>query len=93
MNNNEAGPSTAEPPSTDVNVPGEAATTTDDDAPLATRNQPAHFYKTALLLSLDDLIRTLDLVVWAELALVYFMEYVHVEGVLCKCNRSTANCK
>jgi hypothetical protein len=78
MNNNEAGPSIAEPSPADAAAHGdEPSTTIDHDGTSSTGNPPSQLQKTALLLSLDDLIRTLDLVVWVEIALVYFMEYVY----------------
>jgi hypothetical protein len=76
MNSNEAGPSTAEPPPTDATAP--PSTSVGEDSNPAFRHAPGRFYENSVLLSLDDLIRTLDLVVWAEIALVYFMEYVYL---------------
>jgi hypothetical protein len=71
MNDNEAGPSTAEPPPTDATAP---PTSVGEHSNPIFRHAPGRLYENAVLLSLDDLIRTLDLVVWAEIALVYFME-------------------
>jgi hypothetical protein len=78
MNNNEAGSSTAAPHASTTTSALNGLTLTSDTSPsnASGSKRSARVYEQVRLSHLDEVIHTLDHIVWVELAVVYYLEYV-----------------